>query len=91
MALECEITKSFQNEIKKLIKAYEETGIVTRNDVKTMESYSGSKRLHKALLECDYNESILIEVFSSKHLDYSNIIFNSEKYSVKEAKEYIFK
>ncbi|MGU8470241.1 hypothetical protein ACV3P7_03175 [Clostridium perfringens] len=84
------------NEIEKTIKVYEKIGIVTRNDVASMDMYSGSKLLFEALRDDlkrrnRSDKIVLKEVGLHGHFDYSSVIFNVEKYSHKEIEEYMIK
>lgn len=84
------------SEIEKTIKVYEENGIVTRNDVASMDMNSGSKVLFKALRDDlkrrnRSDKIVLKELGLHGYFDYSSVIFNEEKYSHKEIEKYMIK
>ena len=84
-----------KGEIEKTIKAYEENGIVTREDVRSMDSYACSKVLLEELQEnlkkhsCS-DRAELRQIGLPGYFDYSNVIYNKEKYSYEEIKRYMF-
>lgn len=85
-----------KSEIEKTIGAYQENGIVTRNDVNTMDSFALSIILHEEL-EAYLNEhhiensSILVQIWAENKKDYSNVIYDRKSYEYGIVKEYMYK
>lgn len=75
------------NEINRAIEAYEELGYVTKKQVKSMDLYSFSNRVFKALEKRGYQNVLAQEI--RNNMDYSSIIYNHDIMSVDEAKEYM--
>ncbi len=93
MADTFEMTEGFKSEIEKAIKTYEENGIVTKQEVKSLISLGISRKIYKAFMDNGYNsgEVFLEEISLENHYDYSCVIYDINRYSPEEAKEYMLK
>lgn len=75
--------------LNELISIYEEKGIVTRSELPTIDSRSGSRELYKLLKDRGYEEAIIKEIALDDYYDYSSVIYNSDRFTDEEVKEYM--
>lgn len=82
--------KDFESEIEKMIQVYEDSGIVTRKDVISLDSRSCARRLFDMLEERGYKSAIILEIALKDYRDYSSVIFNTDFFSAKQAEKYMY-
>lgn len=76
-------------DVKKVISAFENQGIVTRLDCVSIDSREVSKKMALELRNRGYENAINIEVALEKHLDYSYAIFDVERFDIPFIQEYM--
>ena len=80
-----------ESEINKAISAYEIYGIVTRNDCASIDSRPLAKEIFEEMQKRGYLEVDLSEGHLKGYSDYSQVIFNPERYDYEQAIEYLVK
>ncbi len=78
-----------EEQIQIIISAYEQNGIVTRNDYIGMNTRPRAKEVCQELQKRGYLEAFLFEPHLENYIDYSGVIFNSELYDYKEVEKYM--
>lgn len=80
-----------EEQIQIILSAYEQNGIVTRNDYVGLNTRPRAKEVYEELQRRGYREALLIEPHLENYRDYSGVIFNSDLYDYKEVEKYTIK
>lgn len=80
-----------QRLIDEVIRVYVEQGIVTRNEVYSLDSRLIGRGLQEELEKRGYPEATYTEIPLPNYFDYSGVIFNSQKYTDEEVTRYMVK
>ena len=78
-----------EEDIKKVILAYEEKNIVTRKECQALNNRPLAREIMKELVARGYENAQMVEGSLEDRADYSNAIYNSTCYDVFEAMEYL--
>lgn len=70
-------------------RIYLEKGIVTRNDLSSLDMRSFGRLLKGEMEKRGYHEAMYLKFALEEHINYSGILFNSEEYSADEAERYM--
>jgi len=76
-----------KQDLDKVISIFRNTGIVTRAEVPNMDSRAWAKRLSVVLSEMGV-KFIMTEAKLPHYIDYSNVLFDPERFSLDEAEAY---
>ena len=80
-----------EKDIEQVIEIYETRGIVTRDDFGNMDSRPLSEEVYDEMQRRGYDNVMMTEAHLSGYADYSRAIYNADKYTFKEADEYLIK
>lgn len=78
-----------EEQIRIIISAYEQNGMVTRNDYVGLDTRPRAKEVYTELKKRGYSEVAITEPHLENYVDYSSVVFNSKLYSYKEVEEYM--
>ncbi len=77
--------------LNQVVQVFMLNGVVTRNDIDSMDSRSVSRKLFDGLLELGYENAQAMEVQKNNYHDYSTVIYNTSEYSSEDARKYMLK
>ncbi len=80
-----------EEDIKNAIVAYEDRGIVTRDECKNLDVRPFDKEIFYELRSRGYQEALMTEAHLTGFRDYSSAIFNPQRFTPKEADNYLIK
>ncbi len=72
-----------------IIKAYEDQGIVTRQDFKSLDVRTYARGLASEMEKRGYREARYEEVGNKNYSDFSGVLYNLDKYTPQEARQYL--
>lgn len=80
---------SVQAEIERVVNVYRTQGIVTRNDVSSIDLRSFGRQLEEKMKNRGFSEARYTEVLLQSRRDYSGVLYNSEMYTDGEVEQYM--
>ena len=85
--------ESIKKQVLKIIELVELNGIVTRDDVASIDNRGFIRSFPKYLeeLKIDSDKFMTAETFLPEFRDYSGVIYDPEEYTTKEACDYVIK
>jgi hypothetical protein len=80
-----------EEDIKNVIAAYEDNGIVTRAECSNLDARPFANELFYELRSRGHEEAEITEAHLENYLDYSSAIFNPQRFTPTEADNYMIK
>lgn len=80
-----------EEDIMDLIEVYEREDIVTRDEFPSIDLRSYGRGLEREMKKRGFDEATYTEGALENYADYSGVLFNSKRYSEKEAIAYLCK
>ena len=78
-----------KTDINLVINVYENKGIVTRDDLLSLDSRPYANEMCKELKKNGYEEASIMESHLPGYSDYSSVIFNTDDFNYDEVDKYM--